>query len=70
MRTAHGLAAASTGGIDQLLHEKRYSLFMEGHRWVDMRRYGKTAALPNDRSDRGDKVFDSFPLPEAETKGK
>ena len=69
-RTAHGLAAASTGGIDQLLHEKRYSLFMEGHRWVDMRRYGKTAALPNDRSDRGDKVFDSFPLPEAETKGK
>ena len=70
VRTAHGLAAASTGGIDQLLHEKRYSLFMEGHRWVDMRRYGKTAALPNDRSDRGDKVFDSFPLPEAETKGK
>ena len=43
---------------------------MEGHRWVDMRRYGKTAALPNDRSDRGDQVFDSFPLPEAETKGK
>ena len=70
VRTAHGLAAASTGGIDQLLHEKRYSLFMEGHRWVYMRRYGKTAALPNDRSDRGDKVFDSFPLPEAETKGK
>ena len=70
VRTAHGLAAAPSGGIDQLLHEKRYSLFMEGHRWVDMRRYGKTAALPNDRSDRGDKVFDSFPLPEAETKGK
>ena len=55
---------------DQLLHEKRYSLFMEGHRWVDMRRYGKTGALPNDRSARGDQVFDSFPLPEAETKGK
>ena len=70
VRAAHKLDAATTGGIDQLLHEKRYSLFMEGHRWVDMRRYGKTAALPNDRSDRGDQVFDSFPLPEAETKGK
>tara|TARA_B100001758_G_scaffold22887_1_gene15988 strand:- start:2882 stop:4117 length:1236 start_codon:yes stop_codon:yes gene_type:complete len=69
VRSAHGLSAASTGGIDQLLHEKRYSLFMEGHRWVDMRRYSKTGSLPNDRSDRGDKVFDSFPLPEAETKG-
>jgi hypothetical protein len=70
VRAAHGLAAATTGGLDQLLHEKRYSLFMEGHRWVDMRRYGKTSALPNDRSARGDQVFDSFPLPEAETKGK
>ena len=69
VRSAHGLSAASTGGIDQLLHEKRYSLFMEGHRWVDMRRYSKTGSLPNDRTDRGDKVFDSFPLPEAETKG-
>ena len=70
VRAAHGLAATTTGGIDQLLHEKRYSLFMEGHRWVDMRRYGKTSDLPNDRSARGDKVFDSFPLPEAETKCK
>ena len=69
VRSAHGLAAAATGGLDQLLHEKRYSLFMEGHRWVDMRRYGKTGSMPNDRVDRGDKVFDSFPLPEAETKG-
>ena len=69
VRSAHGLAATATGGLDQLLHEKRYSLFMEGHRWVDMRRYGKTGSMPNDRADRGDKVFDSFPLPEAETKG-
>ena len=43
---------------------------MEGHRWVDMRRYGKTGLLPNDHSSRGDQVFDSFPIPEAETKGK
>jgi len=70
VRSAHGLADAASGGLDQLLHEKRYSLFMEGHRWVDMRRYGKTGSLPNDRSSRGDQVFDSFPIPEAETKGK
>lgn len=70
VRSAHGLADAAIGGLDQLLHEKRYSLFMEGHRWVDMRRYGKTGSLPNDRSSRGDQVFDSFPIPEAETKGK
>ena len=69
VRSAHGLAATATGGLDQLLHEKRYSLFMEGHRWVDMRRYSKTGSMPNDRADRGDRVFDSFPLPEAETKG-
>ncbi len=57
--------------IDKIpYYEKRYSLFMEGHRWVDMRRYGKTGSLPNDRSSRGDQVFDTFPIPEAQTKGK
>lgn len=27
--------------IDQMLHERRYSLWMEGHRWIDMRRYDR-----------------------------
>ncbi len=46
---------------DELLHQRRYSLFGEGHRWVDMRRYGRLGALPIDRD--GDQVFESFPRP-------
>lgn len=34
--------------VDQLLHERRYSLFLEGHRWIDMRRYGRLEMLPRD----------------------
>ena len=36
-------------GITQMLHERRYSLFLEGHRWIDMRRYGRLEDLPKDR---------------------
>ena len=67
VRTAHGLADAASGGLTQLLHEKRYSLFLEGHRWVDMRHYGRTDELPLDRD--GDVVFDSYPKPETEVPG-
>ncbi|MCH7733419.1 MAG: hypothetical protein IIB44_13090 [Candidatus Marinimicrobia bacterium] len=44
----------------------RYSLFLEGHRLIDMRHYGKTDELPIDRS--GD-IIVTFPLPETETPG-
>lgn len=68
IRAAAGLAASptldATNALDQLLHEKRYSLFLEGHRWVDMRRYGKLGDLPIDRS--GDAVVTDFPVPETE----
>ncbi len=67
VRTAHGLADAASGGLTQLLHEKRYSLFLEGHRWIDMRHYGLTGELPLDRD--GDVVFDSYPQPESEVPG-
>ena len=67
IRAAHGLADATTGGLDQLLHEKRYSLFLEGHRWVDMRRYGKLGELPLDRD--GDAMITNFPRPETEVTG-
>lgn len=43
------LTAASTDAdfIDELLYNRRYSLFFEyGHRWVDARRYGRLAQLP------------------------
>jgi starch-binding outer membrane protein, SusD/RagB family len=47
--------------ITQLLHERRYSLFGEGHRWIDMRRFGKLADIPRDRA--GDIVHEQFPRP-------
>ena len=70
IRTASG-AAEYTGtdasnAVDRVLHEKRYSLFLEGHRLTDMRHYGKTADLPLDRD--GDAVV-TFPIPETETPG-
>ncbi len=72
IRTAAGAAAYSgtdaTNAVDRILHEKRYSLFLEGHRLVDMRHYGKTGELPIDRPDRGDSI-EMFPIPETETPG-
>lgn len=47
--------------IDEMLKQRRYSLFGEGHRWVDMRRYGRLNTLPIDRPD--DDVWVKFPRP-------
>ena len=67
VRAEHGLDPRTEGGLVKLLHEKRYSLFLEGHRWVDMRHYGLTGDLPLDRD--GDEVFISYPKPETEVAG-
>ena len=67
IRTAAGLTSVTidaTNALDQLLHEKRYSLFGEGHRWIDMRRYDKLADLPIDRV--GDVIIVNFTVPEDE----
>ncbi len=53
--------------LDEMLKQRRYSLFMEGHRWIDMRRYGRLSELPLDRA--GDDVWESFPIPFAEDAG-
>lgn len=47
---ASGLTAASSSDeiLTELLYNKRYSLLLEGHRWVDMRRYGRLSQLPRD----------------------
>ena len=67
IRTAAGVAdytgTDASNAVDRVLHEKRYSLFLEGHRLADMRHYGKTAELPLDRE--GDVVV-TFPIPEGE----
>jgi len=53
IRVANGLPALTlpttkSQAIDAILKERLYSLWYEGHRWVDMRRYDKIAqiALP------------------------
>jgi len=50
--------------INELLYERRYSLYMEGHRWIDVRRYNELGTLPIDRP--GDNVWGLFPLPVSE----
>lgn len=51
----------------ELLHQRRYSLFGEGHRWVDMRRYDRLDELTIDRT--GDIIHVQFPRPLQETIG-
>ncbi len=47
--------------IDEMLKQRRYSLYGEGHRWIDMRRYNRLNTLPIDRP--GDDVWVEFPRP-------
>lgn len=47
--------------IDEMLMQRRYSLYAEGHRWIDMRRYDRLDELPLDRPE--DDVFVQFPIP-------
>ena len=53
--TDGGLPALSAGDIatedafiTRLLYERRYTLLLEGHRWVDVRRFGRLNTLPLD----------------------
>jgi hypothetical protein len=69
IRMGHNLApyagAITTDAlITELLYQRRYSLFYEGHRWIDLRRYNKLSDLPIDRT--GDDVWTEFPLPVTE----
>jgi len=64
VRAAAGLGPAtltSANASTQLLHERRYSLFSEGHRWIDMRRYGLLGTLPVDRAN--DVIIEMMPRP-------
>lgn len=73
VRVAAGLApytgTDASNALDRLLHERRYSLFGEAHRWIDMRRYGRLNELPIDRPDRGDIVIEKMAVPETEVPG-
>jgi len=69
VRNAAGLSDY-TGGMsdaeleDELLYQRRYSLFAEGHRWIDLRRYDRLDEIPLDRAD--DFVHVQFPRPASE----
>ena len=69
IRNGHGLGdySGAVNGpalIAEMLNQRRYSLFFEGHRWIDMRRYNLLNTLPIDRP--GDDVWTEFPLPVTE----
>ena len=69
IRAGHNLApyagaVTQPALIDEMLRQRRYSLFFEGHRWIDMRRYDKLASLPIDRA--GDDVWSAMPIPSTE----
>ncbi|QIE59690.1 RagB/SusD family nutrient uptake outer membrane protein [Rasiella rasia] len=51
----------ATSLINEVLRQRRYSLYAEGHRWIDMRRYNKLDELPLARPN--DDVFSQFPIP-------
>ncbi|HVE60365.1 MAG TPA: RagB/SusD family nutrient uptake outer membrane protein [Chitinophagaceae bacterium] len=66
IRTAAGLpvyvgAVTTSALITEILKQRRYSLYGEGHRWIDLRRYNLLNQLPIDRP--GDDVWTQFPIP-------
>jgi hypothetical protein len=66
VRGAAGLDDVAPGSVDvdRLLYERRYSLFAEGHRWIDLRRFGLLDDLVMDRP--GDNRVTQFPIPQNE----
>jgi hypothetical protein len=54
-------AATQPAVITEMLKQRRYSLYGEGHRWIDLRRYNLLNTLPIDRA--GDDVWALFPRP-------
>ncbi len=60
------LTAGSTNDefVAALLYERRYSLLIRGHRWVDVRRFGVLETLPLDVPEHV--LFDDLIIPQAE----
>ncbi|HRK28649.1 MAG TPA: RagB/SusD family nutrient uptake outer membrane protein [Chitinophagales bacterium] len=69
VRSAAGLPDYNGGTTqddlrNEILRQRRYSLYGEGHRWIDVRRYNLLNQLPKDRPD--DDVWINFPRPATE----
>ena len=56
--------ATTTEAVDELLYNRRYSLLFEGHRWIDVRRFGRLNTLPLDLPTHA--IFSEFPIPQGE----
>ncbi|HEV8364637.1 MAG TPA: RagB/SusD family nutrient uptake outer membrane protein [Gemmatimonadaceae bacterium] len=54
-------AQTATAVLDEIVYNRRYSLYFEGHRWIDLRRLNRLASLPRDAATH--KVFTAFPFP-------
>ncbi len=54
-------ALTASAVLDELLYNRRYSLYFEGHRWIDLRRHNRLSQLPRDLP--AHKVFTAFPFP-------
>jgi hypothetical protein len=80
IRGAHGLNpvlpfGSPAAALDELLKQKRYSLLFEGgHRWIDLRRYGKLDAAhvavdipcPQPAGAACDVINSAYPIPTTE----
>lgn len=53
----------TTSLIDEILFQRRYSLWLEGHRWIDARRYGRLDELP---TNLGGRIFTQLARPLSE----
>jgi hypothetical protein len=67
--TSGGLAAIAQPATDadfvtELLKQRRYSLLFEGHRWIDVRRFGLLETLPRDVATHT--IVARWPIPESE----
>jgi len=62
---AYAGAVTQAALLDELLYNRRYSLLFEGgHRWIDLRRYGRLGTLPTETTTNGTaKRFTKFPFP-------
>jgi hypothetical protein len=47
--------------LDEVLYNKRYSLYFEGQRWADLRRYNRLSQLPRDLPTH--RIFTQWPFP-------
>lgn len=59
-----GMPANDAAFVTALLRERQFSLFLEGHRWIDFRRFGRLNQLPLARAT--DQVPSAFPIPRNE----